>query len=170
MFSTPNPCYPTLLKHRVQELGRKYLSPGLNIWILRITMDAIAILNQNLNLYSQRSLNEPDDHGGQGGSHLRSNPIYAIVYMSIRTDDIRTQGYMGTAQTDGVDGPLPAQRSAQILKQDSQLVPGHSKAVEMVNALPSLSEDCDFMIHGEVPTDRVSAPERSSHSLNILHQ
>lgn len=96
--------------------------------------------------------------GGHGGSHLMSDLIYAIVYMSIRTNDIRTPGYMGTAQKDGLDGPLPAQRPAQkpaqVSKQASQRVPGHSKAVEMAGALPSLSEDCDFTIYWEVPTDR----------------
>lgn len=99
-----------------------------------------------------------------------SNLIYAIVYV---TNDIRTQGYMGTAQRDGLDGPLPAprpaQKPAQISKQASQRVPGHSKAVEMAGALPSLSEDCDFTIYWEVPTDRVSAPESCSHHLNTLH-
>lgn len=107
-------------------MGRKYLSPWFpNIQIFSITLEALAILNQNLNLYSQRLFNEPDDQGEQGGSHLMSNLIYAIVDMSMRTNDIRTRGYTGTTQRDRADGPLPAQRPArrpaQILKQASQL-------------------------------------------------
>lgn len=61
-------------------------------------------------------------------------------------------------------------KPAQTSKKASQLVPVHSKAVEIVGALPSLSEDCDFTIYWEVPTDRISAPERCSHCLNTLHQ
>lgn len=60
--------------------------------------------------------------------------------------------------------PLPAQRPVQrpapSFKKAFQLVPVHSKAVELVGAL---SEDCDFPIHWEVPTDRIPAPERPFH-------
>lgn len=63
--------------------------------------------------------------------------------------------------------PLPAQRPvqkpAQSLKKSSQLVPMHSKAVELVGALPSLSEDRDFPSYWEGLIDRISAPERPSH-------
>lgn len=63
-------------------MGRKYLSQWFpNIQILRIALEALAILNQNLNLnlYSQKLLNEPDGQGEQGGNHSMSNLIYAIV-------------------------------------------------------------------------------------------
>ena len=40
-----------------------------------------------------------------------SNLIYAIVYMRLRTNDIITCCYMGTAQRDQVDGPTPSSKT-----------------------------------------------------------
>lgn len=79
-LSIANRYYPfILLKHRIQTWSRKYLGHWPpNPQTLRITLEAPDILSQNLNLCSQRLLNEPADQA-RSGSHLVPNLIYAIL-------------------------------------------------------------------------------------------
>lgn len=95
--------------------------------------------------------------GGVKWESFGAKSDFAIVYKTITANDIKTCCHMGTEQRDKVSGPTPSSKQLKGLKQSSQSIP----------ALPSLSEDCYVTIFWKVPIDTVSAPERSSHSLNI---
>lgn len=157
-----------LLKHSSQGLGRKYLGERFpNPQTLRTTLEALDILNHNPNLYSQRLLNKSEDQEEQTGA--KSDLGHGLLDHKIgRHQDMWLHGLRAEREIDGSTSSsktcmkTSSKSSNQGSTASSYAQQGYGIGWWPTKPLWGLY----FTICWEVPTDRVSAPERHFHSLS----